>query len=230
MLMKTNYFHRWLNGSEIDLPVGKVVCVGRNFADHAKELKNEIPETPLLFIKPETALVSMAPAFSFPTHQGSCHYECELAFLVRKEMKQVLASDVWSHLAGVGLALDLTLREVQDQLKKKGHPWEVAKAFDGSCPMSPFISAQYVKEREMLGFTLEVDQTLRQVGFVREMIFSVERLIAYMSQNFTLRAGDIILTGTPKGVAALSDHAHLSFALFEGDRNLFTIETVSLGV
>lgn len=230
MLMKANYAHRWLNGSEIDLPVGKVVCVGRNFADHAKELKNEIPETPLLFIKPETALVSMAPAFYFPTHQGSCHYECELAFLVRKEMKQVLASDVWAHLAGVGLALDLTLREVQDQLKKKGHPWEVAKAFDGSCPVSPFISAQYVKEREMLGFTLEIDQTLRQVGFVREMIFSVERLIAYMSQNFTLRAGDIILTGTPKGVAALSDQSHLSFALFEGDRNLFTIETVSLGV
>ena len=197
------YQHQWVDGSAIGLPVGKAVCVGRNYAAHAKELGNAVPQTPILFLKPSTAIVPLSPSFTIPNDRGSCHYETEIAVLIGKTISSIDADDVAEAIAGYGLALDLTLRDVQNQLKAQGYPWEVAKAFDGACPLSPFIKPELVTDINHTEFSLMVNGEPRQQGFSHDMITPVYALIAYISQIFTLQAGDIVLTGTPEGVAAL---------------------------
>ena len=195
--------HQWVDGSAIGLPVGKAVCVGRNYAAHAKELGNAVPQTPILFLKPSTAIVPLSPSFTIPNDRGSCHYETEIAVLIGKTISSIDADDVAEAIAGYGLALDLTLRDVQNQLKAQGYPWEVAKAFDGACPLSPFIKPELVTDIKHTEFSLMVNGEPRQQGFSHDMITPVYALIAYISQIFILQAGDIVLTGTPEGVAAL---------------------------
>ena len=197
------YQHQWVDGSAIGLPVGKAVCVGRNYAAHAKELGNAVPQTPILFLKPSTAIVPLSPSFTIPNDRGSCHYETEIAVLIGKTISSIDADDVAEAIAGYGLALDLTLRDVQNQLKAQGYPWEVAKAFDGACPLSPFIKPELVTDIKHTEFSLMVNGEPRQQGFSHDMITPVYALIAYISQIFILQAGDIVLTGTPEGVAAL---------------------------
>lgn len=197
------YQHQWLNGEKIDLPVGKAVCVGRNYAAHAKELGNAVPEAPILFLKPSTAIVPLMPAFAIPYDRGSCHHETEIAVLIGQTISKITVDAVPQAIAGYGLALDLTLRDLQNQLKKQGYPWEVAKAFDGACPLSPFIKPEQFKDVNQTEFSLTVNGQSRQHGFTQDMITPVHELIAYISQIFTLQAGDIVLTGTPEGVAAL---------------------------
>ena len=197
------YQHQWVDGSAIGLPVGKAVCVGRNYAAHAKELGNAVPQTPILFLKPSTAIVPLSPSFTIPNDRGSCHYETEIAVLIGKTISSIDADDVAEAIAGYGLALDLTLRDVQNQLKAQGYPWEVAKAFDGACPLSPFIKPELVTDIKHTEFSLMVNGEHRQQGFSHDMITPVYALIAYISQIFILQAGDIVLTGTPEGVAAL---------------------------
>lgn len=198
-----SYQHQWLNGEKIDLPVGKAVCVGRNYAAHAKELGNTVPDAPILFLKPSTAIVPLMPSFSIPQDRGSCHHETEIAVLIGQTISKISVDEVPQAIAGYGLALDLTLRDLQNQLKKQGYPWEVAKAFDGACPLSPFIKPEQFKDIKQTEFSLTVNGQRRQHGFTQDMITPVYELIAYISQIFTLQAGDIVLTGTPEGVAAL---------------------------
>ena len=198
-----SYQHQWVDGSAIDLPVGKAVCVGRNYAAHAKELGNAVPQTPILFLKPSTAIVPLSPSFTIPNDRGSCHYETEIAVLIGKTINNLRVEEVPQAIAGYGLALDLTLRDVQNQLKAQGYPWEVAKAFDGACPLSQFIKPELIADIKHTEFSLMVNEELRQHGFSHDMITPVYELIAYISQIFTLQAGDIVLTGTPEGVAAL---------------------------
>lgn len=133
------YQHRYLDGSPLTLPVGKVVCIGRNYLDHIRELNNTVPETPILFMKPATALTALDEPIHLPTGRGECHHEVELAVLIGQELRQADAATARQAVAGYGVALDLTLRDLQNALKKQGHPWETAKAFDGSCPLSPFL-------------------------------------------------------------------------------------------
>ncbi|MBL0230759.1 MAG: fumarylacetoacetate hydrolase family protein [Moraxellaceae bacterium] len=198
-----SYQHQWLDGTRINLPVGKAVCVGRNYAAHAKELGNAVPQTPILFLKPSTAIVPLSPSFTIPNDRGSCHYETEIAVLIGQTISKIDVKDAAEAIAGYGLALDLTLRDLQNQLKKQGYPWEVAKAFDGACPLSPFIKPELVTDIKHTEFSLMVNGEPRQQGFSHDMITPVYALIAYISQIFTLQAGDIVLTGTPEGVAAL---------------------------
>lgn len=198
-----SYQHHWMDGTPIDLPVGKVVCVGRNYVEHARELGNEVPGTPILFIKPASALVAMSPSFTIPTDQGEVHHEIEMALLVGERLQNCDEEDARWSMAGFGLALDLTLRDVQNELKKKGHPWERAKAFDGACPVSGFIDARGVSWKQPIEISLEVNGKLRQRGNTTQMIFSTFQLVTEISRVFTLEPGDIILTGTPSGVAAL---------------------------
>ncbi len=197
------YQHQWLNGDKIDLPVGKAVCVGRNYAAHAKELGNAVPEAPILFLKPSTAIVSLMPSFDIPQDRGSCHHETEIAVLIGQTISKITVDEVPQAIIGYGLALDLTLRDLQNQLKKQGYPWEVAKAFDGACPLSPFIKPEQFADISQTEFGLTVNGQTRQHGFTQDMITPVYELIAYISQIFTLQAGDVVLTGTPEGVAAL---------------------------
>lgn len=199
------------------LPRGKVVCVGRNYAEHARELGNEVPDKPLLFIKPGTALVDLEPGFNIPSSSG-CHFETEIAVLIAKPLSSTIHSkselgdrEIESSIAGFGLALDLTLRDLQNKLKAKGHPWEIAKGFDGACPVGRF----YTNPVRMsdLGLKCMVNKDVRQSGFARNMIVSIQDLIRQIAASFTLEAGDLVLTGTPEGVGALNKGDELQLEL-----------------
>jgi len=149
------YVHRWIDGSPIDIPVGKVVCVGRNYVDHARELGNEVPESPILFMKPATALASLHEPVVIPTGQGPVHHEVEMVVLIGKRIrKETDLENIRFSIAAYGVGLDLTLRALQNQLKEKGLPWERAKAFDGAAPVSGFIDARGISVRQNLDVTL----------------------------------------------------------------------------
>ncbi len=192
-----------LNGETLDLPLGKVVCVGRNYADHAKELNNPVPTAPILFIKPATAVVPFRGEITIPSDQGECHHELEMSVLIGKPLKNADASTVQDAILGFGLGLDLTLRDLQSKLKEKSHPWEIAKSFDGACPLSEFVPTAALEDPLHTPLSLSVNGDLRQQGSTADMITPVYALIAYMSRYFTLQPGDVVLTGTPAGVSAL---------------------------
>jgi 2-keto-4-pentenoate hydratase/2-oxohepta-3-ene-1,7-dioic acid hydratase in catechol pathway len=215
-----DYQHHWKDGTPVQLPLGKIVCVGRNYAEHARELNNPIPDEPLLFIKPATSAVHLTRPVRLPSNRGSVHFETELAVLIGRPLTNASASDAEAAILGYGLALDLTLRDLQSALKAKGQPWERAKAFDGACPLSPFVPADQVP-RDHLTFTLEINQQRRQTGDTRDMLNPIVALIAHMSSHFTLLPGDVILTGTPSGVGPLEPGQTLSLEL---ERVLF-VET-----
>lgn len=201
-----SYQHRFVDGTSADLPVGKVVCVGRNYAEHAKELNNPVPTEPLLFIKPSTAIVPLAEPIELLASRGPVHYETEIAVLIGARLGGDV-SGLQSHaaIAGVGLALDLTLRDLQDQLKTKGHPWERAKAFDGACPLSTFSPAAAVGSLEDIALQLRINGELRQQGNSSQMITPIIALLQQIAAVFTLLPGDVVITGTPAGVGELHD-------------------------
>ncbi|ALG67757.1 fumarylacetoacetate hydrolase family protein [Beggiatoa leptomitoformis] len=219
--MTTHYQHLFLDGSSVNLPVGKVVCIGRNYAEHAKELNNPIPSKPLLFIKPNTALADLRNPLEIPSYSKICHHELEFALLIGKPLKKANVSDVAAAIIGYALALDLTLRDLQDELKVKGHPWEMAKAFDNACPISPFIPVEQIQDPQNVDIRLTVNGQLRQEGNTRQMITKINELLAYISTYFTLLPGDVVLTGTPAGVGELKSGDQLLLEL-ENDYSFVT--------
>jgi 2-keto-4-pentenoate hydratase/2-oxohepta-3-ene-1,7-dioic acid hydratase in catechol pathway len=208
--------------------LGKIVCVGRNYAAHAKELNNPIPSEPILFIKPASSAVPFAPAFTICEDQGSVHYELEIAILIGKTLANATPAQVAAGIAGVGLALDLTLRDLQATLKEKGHPWERAKSFDGACPMTDFVSIDSSKpaDWQALELILEKNGQIQQQGRSADMLFSILPLIAHMSENFSLQPGDVVLTGTPAGVGPLTIGDDLIGSLLLANKTLLTRVTV----
>lgn len=213
--------HKTTGNQVIDLPLGKVVCVGRNYAEHAKELGNEVPKAPILFIKPSTSVVELEKPLTIPKDQGSVHHEGEIALLISKPAKNISADDAWEYVSHVGVALDLTLRDVQSKLKEKSHPWEIAKGFDGACPLSNWVSVSEINDKANIAIQLEKNGELKQQGDSTQMITSIPALIAYMSNIFTLMPGDVVLTGTPAGVGPLVSGDKLRVTL----DNQFTFET-----
>lgn len=213
------YKHQWVDGEDVSLPVGKVVCVGRNYAEHAKELNNPVPTEPLLFMKPATSLVAFSDAINLPTGFGDVHYESEIAILIGKQLSTDseggLPSQVQAEasIAGVAAALDLTLRDLQSQLKDKGQPWEKAKAFDGSCPISGFVRPEQVENFTDLTIALEMDGKQVQSGCAQDMLTPISELLCYITQFFTLMPGDVVLTGTPKGVGPITSGQKLKLQL-----------------
>ncbi|MES9905633.1 MAG: fumarylacetoacetate hydrolase family protein [Sedimenticola sp.] len=197
-----SYCHQRASGAPWDLPLGKIVCVGRNYADHAKELNNPIPKQPLLFIKPATAAVPMVEPIVIPYDQGECHHELEMALLVGRELKDADPADIPAAILAIGLGLDLTLRDVQSRLKEKGQPWERAKAFDASCPLSEFVEPAGI-DLNNLSLQLYRNDRLQQSGNTQDMLFSPALLLADISRVFTLLPGDVVMTGTPAGVGPL---------------------------
>ena len=194
----------WHTGETIPLPPGKLVCVGRNYVAHADELGNAVPDEPLLFIKPNTALTPLSPSFTIPTHSGVVHHETELALLIGHPLRRATIAEAQEALLGIGLALDLTLRDRQSELKSLSHPWEKAKAFDDSAPLSPFWPISEFADLQAIRFTLDRNGERRQSGDSGQMIWDMLSLTAYISQHFTLLPGDLILTGTPAGVGPLA--------------------------
>lgn len=207
---------KFVDGSEFKDPVGKVVCVGRNYAAHAKELNNPVPTTPLLFIKPSTSVVDIESPMQLPRDQGEVHYETELALLIGSKLKDASEMEAQSAIAGIGVALDLTLRELQSQLKDKGHPWEISKSFDGACPLSTFIKCSPELDLTQLKYQMNLNGELRQSGDTREMITPIVTLIALMSRHFTLLPGDVVLTGTPAGVGVLNSGDQFDVSVSNG--------------
>ncbi len=208
-----SYQHQFSDGTSFNHPLGKVVCVGRNYAEHAKELNNPIPSTPILFIKPATAVTPFSEAINLPYDLGECHYETELAILIGKQLTKAAPEEIDDAIAGYGLALDLTLREIQSKLKEKGHPWEIAKSFDASCPLSSFVKPSELKDGSDIEFQLKINNELRQHGKTSDMITAIKPLISYISKYFTLMPGDVVLTGTPAGVGLLESGMALEVSL-----------------
>ena len=214
------YAHHWLGDVACDYPLGKAVCVGRNYAAHAKELNNPIPTTPILFLKPATSIVPLSPSISIPGNRGECHHELEVSLLIGERLTNANEPDALAAIAGGGLGLDLTLRDLQQTLKNEGKPWELAKAFDGALPLTNFIRRAQLQDLRELEFSLEVNGTVRQQGKTSEMLTPIPALLAYISQHFTLMPGDIVMTGTPAGVAKLQAGDRLVLRLL--DQEFFT--------
>src|SRR5699024_5100203 len=166
-----------MNGEAVDLPVGKAVCVGRNYAEHAQELGNEVPEAPLLFMKPATALRALADGIVLPQGLGKVHHEVEITVLLGKPLSHASEEEVREAIAAYGVGLDLTLRDAQDQLKAQGHPRERAKAFDGSGMPSQWVEARGISSRHHIGIGLEINGELRQAGHSGDMLFPIIPLI-----------------------------------------------------
>ena len=193
----------------------KIICVGRSYADHAKELGNAIPDRPVLFMKPPSSLVPLEAGIEWNSAWGNCHYECELTLRIDRPLKN--ETDPQKALQAVGavtLGLDLTLRELQDELKKKGQPWERSKAFDGSCMLADWVDVdQVVTHWDDLHYRLEINDELRQKGDSAFLIFDIGTLLVDINQVFGLEVGDVVMTGTPAGVSALASGDQLTMTL-----------------
>ena len=190
-------------GKEQFFPLGKIVCIARNYAEHIRELGNEVPDRPVFFMKPASSVISEGEKIVIPAFSQDCQHEVELAILIGRTIKGISAADALSAVAGYGVAIDLTLRDVQSELKSKGLPWEVAKAFDTACPLSDFVAAETVRDPQNLAISLRVNGEVRQDASTALMLRPISQLIAEIAAIFTLEAGDVILTGTPAGVSRL---------------------------
>lgn len=176
----------------------KIFCVGRNYSDHAKELGNAVPENPVIFSKPDTALIKNNEPFYLPDFSNDVHHEVELVIRINKMGKKIQEKFARNYFNEVGIGIDFTARDLQNQLKTKGLPWELAKAFDGSAPLGDFVPLD--KLSEPIHFSLKKNGETVQEGNTNDMIFSFEKIVSFVSNYFTLKVGDLIYTGTPSGV------------------------------
>ena len=183
----------------------KIICIGRNYADHAKELGNEIPENPVIFMKPDTAVLKKGSDFYIPEFSNDVHYELEVVLKISKGGKYIQEENADKYFEEIGLGIDFTARDLQSKLKEKGLPWELAKGFDGSAVISEFYKKEDF-DLKNLNFTLLKNKEEVQNGNTSLMMFSPEKIIAFVSQYFTLRVGDLIFTGTPKGVGKVAEN------------------------
>lgn len=178
----------------------KIICIGRNYADHAKELNNPVPTKPLVFMKPSSALLVNNKPLYYPEFTKNLHYEVEVVLRITRNGRHIQPTFAHKYYEEIAIGIDFTARDVQSQLKAKGHPWEIAKGFDGSAAISEFIPLSALKNAEHIEFSLLKNETRVQLGNTKNLIFSFNYLITYVSQYFKLQVGDYIYTGTPKGV------------------------------
>jgi acylpyruvate hydrolase len=188
----------------------KIICIGRNYAAHIEELKNEKPGKPVVFLKPDTALLKGGAAFFHPDFSENIHHEVELVLKISKEGKYIQPQFAHRYFDEIGLGIDFTARDLQDQCKAKGLPWEIAKAFNGSAPIGDFKPVTAFADLKDIDFHLEINGELKQKGNTSLMLFDFATIIAYVSQFFTLKKGDLIYTGTPAGVGPVKIGDHLT--------------------
>lgn len=182
----------------------KIICIGRNYANHAKELGNEVPQEPVIFLKPDTALLRNNQPFFVPDFANDFHYETELVVKINRLGKNILPQFAHRYYDEIGMGIDFTARDLQADLKESGLPWERAKAFDYSAAISKcFIKKNKFKDIQNVEFNLLINGEERQRGYTGDMLFKVDEIIAYVSKFFTLKIGDLIYTGTPEGVGAV---------------------------
>jgi 2-keto-4-pentenoate hydratase/2-oxohepta-3-ene-1,7-dioic acid hydratase in catechol pathway len=183
----------------------RIFAIGRNYAEHIKELNNERPNDPVVFTKPDTAVLRNNEPFYYPDFSKDIHHEVELVLRICKEGKNIEEKFSHKYYDAVGIGIDFTARDLQSKLKEKGLPWDIAKGFNGSAPLSDkFIPVSEFKDLNNINFKLEVDGQLKQAGNTSLLLFSFDYIISYLSKFFTLRTGDLIFTGTPKGVGPVA--------------------------
>lgn len=199
----------------------KIICVGRNYAAHARELNNKTEDQPVIFMKPETALIAARQPFFYPEFSNDIHHEVELVVRINKVGKRIAERFAHKYYDEITVGIDFTARDVQQQLKTKGLPWELAKAFDSSAPVGNLISK---KEYDInnIDFSLKINGEVRQKGNTSHMLFSVDHIISFVSHYVTLKKGDLIFTGTPEGVGPVQKGDHLE--AFIGDQKLLNVK------
>ena len=198
----------------------KIFCVGKNYEAHAKEMDSEVPSSPMIFMKPSTALLPYGRPFFYPDFSNSIHYELELVVKIKEQGKSIAKSDALKYVGEVSLGIDFTARDLQNECKKQGAPWEIAKSFDYSAAIGKWKTIDLSKLRE-LNFQLHKNGAVVQDGHTSQMIYDVPTIIHYISHRFTLQKGDLIYTGTPEGVGPVN-RGDLLEGYFVGEKILFT--------
>jgi 2-keto-4-pentenoate hydratase/2-oxohepta-3-ene-1,7-dioic acid hydratase in catechol pathway len=187
------------------VPVGKLLCIGRNYADHAEEMNRDVPNEPMVFLKPPSALIRTGDSVRLPPQSRDVHHEVELVAVVGQEGKNIAQENALDHVAAFAVGLDMTARDLQAEAKARRHPWSVAKGFDTFAPLGPLTPASEIENPQDLTLRLSVNGETRQEASTRRLLFPVRALVAYCSQIFTLLPGDLLYTGTPSGVGPVDD-------------------------
>lgn len=187
------------------LKPSKILCIGRNYVEHARELANPVPKQPLVFLKPPSALIGNGDIIILPGASNDVHHEVELVARIGRTAKHVSSDDGLTYIDAYAVGLDLTARDLQSIAKTKGHPWSVSKGFDTFSPLGEFVKASHIQDPQCLDISLQINGKLVQSGNTRDMIFPLPYLISYLSAIFTLEPGDLIYTGTPEGVGPVKD-------------------------
>lgn len=200
----------------------KIICIGRNYIDHAKELNNPVPKEPVFFMKPETSLLQKNNPFFYPEFSQDIHHELEVVVRISKVGKHIQKEFAKNYYDEIGLGIDFTARDLQASAKAKGLPWEIAKAFDNAAPLGKFLPKTSFKDLQNFDFSLKINGEIRQEGNSRDMIFDIDTIIAYISQFVSLKMGDLIYTGTPAGVGPVSIGDRLQG--FIGKEEMFNFE------
>ncbi len=181
----------------------KIICIGRNYSEHAKELNNAIPENPIFFMKPETALLRNNQPFYYPDFSKDIHHEVEIVVKIGRIGKRIEQQFAHRYISEIGIGIDFTARDLQQKCKEKGLPWEMAKAFDSSAPISSFLPVENFTDIHNLDFWLDINAIRVQTGNTMDMLFSFEQIISYTSNFVSYKMGDLIFTGTPSGVGSV---------------------------
>ena len=200
----------------------KIICIGRNYLAHVKELDNALPNEPMFFMKPDTALLPVGEPFPYPDFSQEIHYETELVLRVCKTGKAIDEKTASEYYDAITVGIDFTARDLQSQCKAKGHPWEIAKAFDYSAPLGEFKKISALQHPEDIAFGMKLNGERKQQGHSREMIFSFDRIVSHVSRFVTLEEGDFIFTGTPQGVGEV--HVGDKLELFLEDESIFSFD------
>jgi len=200
----------------------KIICIGRNYVEHAQELKNEVPTEPVFFLKPDTALLPKQRAFYLPSFSSDIHHEIELVLKISKEGKHIEEKFAHRYFDQFTVGIDFTARDIQQKQKEKGLPWEPAKAFDHSAPVGEFIPLSEISDPSKINFHLDINGKTVQKGSNELMIFSFAKIISYVSTFITLKKGDLVFTGTPKGVGQVKAGDQLE--AFLEDKKLLTVD------
>lgn len=200
----------------------KIICIGRNYVDHAKELNNAVPTEPVFFLKPDTALVKNNEPFYIPAFSNNIHHEVEIVLQICKMGKHIEEKFAHKYYDKITVGIDFTARDVQDKCKEKGLPWEKAKAFDSSAPLGEMLALTDITNVNSVPFHLKINGEIRQQGNTDQMLFSFDKIIAYVSQFVTLKTGDLIYTGTPAGVGQV--HIGDRLQAYIGDKLLLDFE------
>lgn len=200
----------------------KIICIGRNYSEHAKEMNSEVPDVPMFFMKSDVSILRPGNPFFYPNFSKDIHYECEIVVKINRVGKNIAEKFAHKYYSEIGLGIDFTARDLQKKCKEKGYPWEIAKSFEGSAPISNEFIPTADLDLHNIEFSLTKNNKLVQTGNTKDMIFNIHQLIAYVSQFMTLKKGDLIYTGTPAGVGPVIIGDSLKGYI--GEKEMFSVK------